>query len=118
METKQESVERVALAAPIHKSELVAPAALDDRLADWSAMAQGAFATNTLRAWRADWEIFGEFCWELRLEALPATPKTVRDFVFDCLSRGKKPATVRRYVSTIGRAHRASGVWIRRRLKR
>jgi integrase len=32
----------------------------------------------------------------------------VRAFVFECLGKGKKPATVRRYVSTIGRAHRAS----------
>jgi integrase len=79
-------------------------------LQDWSAMAQGAFAANTLRAWRADWEIFGEFCRTFRVEGLPAAAKTVRDFVFDCLSRGKKPATIRRYVSTIGRAHRASAV--------
>ena len=34
----------------------------------------------------------------------------MRDFVFECLSASKKPATIRRYVSTIGRAHRASGV--------
>jgi integrase len=81
-----------------------------ERLADWSSMAKGAFAANTLRAWRADWEIFGEFCRNFRLEALPAAPKTVRDFVFECLSNNKKPATIRRYVSTIGRAHRASGV--------
>jgi integrase len=81
-----------------------------ERLADWSSMARGAFAGNTLRAWRADWEIFGEFCRAYRLEALPASAKTVRDFVFECLSRGKKPATIRRYVSTIGRAHRASGL--------
>jgi integrase len=81
-----------------------------DRLADWSGMARGAFAPNTLRAWRADWEIFSEFCRSLRLESLPATAKTVRDFVFECLAKDKKPATVRRYVSTIGRAHRASGV--------
>jgi integrase len=77
---------------------------------DWSAMAQGAFATNTLRAWKADWEIFVESCRTHRLEALPASPKTVRAFVFECLGKGKKPATVRRYVSTIGRAHRPSGV--------
>jgi integrase len=81
-----------------------------ERLADWSSMARGAFAANTLRAWRADWEIFGEFCRKLRLEALPASAKTVRDFVFECLANNKKPATIRRYVSTIGRAHRASGV--------
>jgi integrase len=73
-------------------------------------MARGEFAGNTLRAWRADWEIFGEFCRAYRLEALPASAKTVRDFVFECLSNNKKPATIRRYVSTIGRAHRASGV--------
>jgi integrase len=79
-------------------------------LADWSAMVQGAFATNTLRARKADWAVFTESCLAYRLESLPAAPKTVRAFVFECLGKGKKPATVRRYVSTIGRAHRASGV--------
>ena len=73
-------------------------------------MAQGAFAANTLRAWKADWAVFTMSCRAYRLESLPAAPKTVRAFVFECLGKGKKPATVRRYVSTIGRAHRASGV--------
>jgi integrase len=73
-------------------------------------MAQGAFATNTLRAWKADWAVFTESCRGFHVEALPATAKTVRDFVFECLSNSKKPATIRRYVSTIGRAHRASQV--------
>ena len=81
-----------------------------DRLGDWSRMAQGAFAKNTLRAWKADWEVFTMSCRAFRLDSLPASPKTVRAFVFECLGKGKKPATVRRYVSTIGRAHRASGV--------
>jgi integrase len=83
---------------------------LADRHADWSSMAAGAFSANTLRAWRADWEIFVESCRVYLLESLPAAPKTVRAFVFECLGKGKKPATVRRYVSTIGRAHRVSGV--------
>jgi integrase len=60
--------------------------------------------------WKADWAVFTESCRGFRLESLPASPKTVRAFVFECLGKGKKPATVRRYVSTIGRAHRASGV--------
>jgi integrase len=81
-----------------------------DRLTDWSSMAAGAFSTNTLRAWKADWEVFSESCRTYRVESLPASPKTVRAFVFECLGKGKKPATVRRYVSTIGRAHRASGL--------
>jgi integrase len=83
---------------------------LAERLADWSSMAAGAFSANTVRAWRADWQIFVESCRVYRLASLPASPKTVRAFVFECLGKGKKPATVRRYVSTIGRAHRASGV--------
>ena len=73
-------------------------------------MAQGAFAANTIRAWKVDWEIFGKFCREHRLQPLPAAPQTVRDFVFECVAKEKKPATIRRYVSTIGRAHRAAGV--------
>jgi integrase len=79
-------------------------------LADWSSMAHGAFAANTVRAWKADWEIFSTFCRTYRLEALPASPKTVRDFVLECVANQKKPATVRRYVSTIGRPHRAANV--------
>jgi hypothetical protein len=73
-------------------------------------MAAGAFSANTIRAWKADWEVFAESCRVFRLESLPASAKTVRAFVFECLGKGKKPATVRRYVSTIGRAHRASGL--------
>ena len=85
-------------------------AAPTERLADWTAMAHGAFSTNTIRAWRADWEIFGEFCGMFRAVPLPGAPQTVREFVFECVAKEKKPATIRRYVSTIGRAHRAAGV--------
>ncbi len=56
-------------------------------------MARGAFAANMVRAWRADWELFGVFCLKHELTVLPASAKTVR-----------------RYVATIGRAHRAAGV--------
>jgi hypothetical protein len=63
------------------------------KMQDWSSMAQGAFSANTIRAWRADWEVFIESCRVYRLESLPASPKTVRAFVFECLGKGKKPAT-------------------------
>ena len=79
-------------------------------LADWSSMAQGAFAANTVRAWKADWEIFDKYCGRIGSQSLPALPITLREFVFECLAISKKPATIRRYVSTIGRAHRAAGV--------
>jgi integrase len=76
----------------------------------WAEMAQAAFSPNTIRAWKADWELFSEFCHKCRLPVLPAAAKTVRYFVFECVGLRKKPATIRRYVATIGRAHRAAGV--------
>jgi hypothetical protein len=73
-------------------------------------MAQEAYSTNTIRALRADWEIFSAYCHRYRAPVLPAAAKTVRDFVFECAGFRKKPATIRRYVATIGLAHRAAGV--------
>jgi hypothetical protein len=35
-------------------------------LGNWSSMAAGAFAVNTLRAWRADWESRGVTVGDLR----------------------------------------------------
>lgn len=40
---------------------------------------------------------------------LPADPKTIRAFIEDCIRQQKKPATIRRYVATIARAHIAAG---------
>ncbi len=93
----------------INKSEAEGPVAFYERLDDWSSMAKRAFAANTLRAWEADWGIFTAFCVRYRTASMPAQAKTVSDFVFECLSHQKKPATIRRYASTIGRAHRAAG---------
>lgn len=96
--------------SPIHKSDDAKALTAAAELADWSSMAKGAFAANTIRAWKADWEIFGEYCRAYHFDVLPAAPQTVRDFVFECVSNSKKPATIRRYVSTIGRAHRAANL--------
>jgi site-specific recombinase XerD len=77
-------------------------------LSAWDAMAKGSYASNTLRAWKADWNLFLSFCAVHQLQSLPAVPHTVRAFVFDCLRQDKKPATIRRYIATIGRAHRSA----------
>jgi integrase len=97
----------VELGRPIDKRFEPRPIA---SLADWSSIAKGAFAANTVRAWKADWEIFTEFCRRVGAQSMPAVAMTVREYVFECLSNCKKPATIRRYVSTVGRAHRAAGV--------
>ncbi len=81
-----------------------------DRLREWQGMAEGAYSANTLRAQKADGAIFQGFC-EARGESfLPAHPATIRAFIEHEVKAGKKPATVRRYIATIGRAHIGAGL--------
>ena len=72
--------------------------------------AQEAMSANTERALRADLAIFGAWCAEHGLPALPASAKTLATFV-DAMAkgRGRAPATVRRYIASIAAAHRAAG---------
>lgn len=74
----------------------------------YAAEAQGAFAPNTVRALRADTAIFTTWCSGNGLQALPALPGTVARFVDAMRAAGKRPATVRRYVSSIAHLHRAA----------
>jgi integrase len=74
----------------------------------WDSMAQGAYPPNTVRAWRADWRSFTLFCTEQGQSPLPATSHTVRGYVQHCMAHAKKPATIRRYLATIARAHLAA----------
>jgi hypothetical protein len=71
-------------------------------------MAQGAYPPNTVRAWRADWRSFTFFCSANGESPLPASPNTVRSYVQYCMAEVKKPATIRRHLATIARAHRAA----------
>src|SRR5271167_5009741 len=79
-------------------------------LLDWQAMAEGAYSPNTLRAQKADGAIFQTFCESRGEPYLPADPRTVRGFIDHCVTEGKKPATIRRYVATIARVHIAAGL--------
>jgi integrase len=79
-------------------------------LLEWQALADGAYSPNTLRAQKADGAIFQSFC-EARGELfLPADPKMIHAFIKDRVTAGKKPATIKRYVATIARAHLAAGL--------
>jgi hypothetical protein len=51
-----------------------------ERLVEWDAMAQRAYAKNTLRAQKADGAIFQSFCEVNGLAFFPADPKTIRAF--------------------------------------
>jgi integrase len=79
-------------------------------LLEWQAMAEGAYAANTLRAQKADGAIFQAFCESRGEPYLPADPKTIRAFIEDRVIAGKKPATIKRYVATIARVHIAAGL--------
>jgi hypothetical protein len=63
---------------------------------------------NTQKAWRSDWAVFMAFCEPRQKPPLPAKPETVASFVDACRLEGKKPATIRQYLSTIALAHRVA----------
>ncbi|MGO9514693.1 MAG: tyrosine-type recombinase/integrase [Steroidobacteraceae bacterium] len=69
-----------------------------------------AYSANTLRAQKADGAIFQAFCEERGESFLPTAPTTIRAFIDYQVKAGKKPATVRRYIATIGRAHVGAGL--------
>jgi integrase len=81
-----------------------------ERLREWQGLAEGAYSPNTLRAQKADGAIFQAFCDGRGESFLPSEPATIRAFIEHELKAGKKPATVRRYVATIGQAHIGAGL--------
>ena len=95
---------------------ILAPIAPDDpekalsALSAWDAMAEGAYSKNTRRAWKADGAVFQAFCEGVGLAFFPASPLTLRQFIEHCVAVGKRPATIRRYLATIARAHLAAGL--------
>lgn len=71
--------------------------------------AQGAFAENTERARKADWQVFATWCDERNALSLPASAGTLVAFI-DAQAEHKKVATVKRYLTTIATAHKAAGL--------
>lgn len=76
-------------------------------LAAHALASRGAYADATERAVRWDVATFSRWCGDTGLAHLPAYPETVAAFV-DFQALTKKPATVRRYVSSIAMFHRAA----------
>src|SRR5579862_3980553 len=67
-----------------------------------------AQATNTLRAYRADWEDFSSWCDVQCRQRMPAAPGTVALYLAD-LATHVKLATVKRRLAAISKMHKASG---------
>ncbi len=67
---------------------------------------EGAYAANTLRAYKADMLEFNFYCCGLNVCAFPATPQCIANFVLKVSLDGIKSSTVRRKVSSISALHR------------
>mgnify|MGYP006094015309 FL=1 len=67
----------------------------------------GAFAKNTIRAYRSDFIQYQTWCLENGLAAIPATADTMSMYV-DYLSGNNKSATIRRRINSLGTVLRLS----------
>lgn len=65
-------------------------------------------ADNTLRAYEADWLDFYDWCLHHGLQALPAEPETIVNYIND-LADDAKANTVSRRLSAISENHKAAG---------
>ena len=61
----------------------------------------GAFAENTIRAYRSDFIQYQNWCLQNNLEPIPATADAMATYV-DYLSEGNKSATIRRRINSLG----------------
>ena len=61
----------------------------------------GAFAKNTIRAYRSDFTQYQNWCIQNNLEPIPATAETMAKYV-DYLSQNNKSATIRRRINSLG----------------
>lgn len=66
----------------------------------------GAYAPNTLRAYRADMLEFIAYCEAKKERALPASPQTVAGFLLQTLNLKLKTASIRRKAYSISAIHR------------
>jgi integrase len=74
-------------------------------LAAAQALAKKANAPATLRAYKADWMHFAQWCAERGFVAVPAAPATVGAYLAG-LAGSHAPTTIRRRLSALGKMHR------------
>lgn len=67
--------------------------------------ARNAYASNTIRAYRSDWQKFALWGEENSLPTLPSTPAVIGTYVSFLADSGTKLSTIRRHLSTIHKAH-------------
>ena len=85
----------------------VAPAPLLDAA---RAYIEAAKATNTRRAYRAQWTLFSAWCEAHQRASLPAEPAAVALYLVERVRAGRKVATLAQAIAAIRAAHRDAGL--------
>lgn len=70
---------------------------------------RAALSANTMRAYRADWREFQDWCAARGRASLPATPATVANFASMLAGGGKRVPTIARKLAAIRFFHRGAG---------
>jgi site-specific recombinase XerD len=68
---------------------------------------QQSRASNTVKAYRSDWQQFESWCGSHGLIAMPAAAETVALYITD-LADQVKPSTIQRRIASISQAHQAA----------
>lgn len=68
-----------------------------------------AKASNTVKAYRSDWNHFAAWCEGQGLDSLPAAPQTVALYLTALAEAGRKASTLQRRLSSISQAHQMAG---------
>src|SRR6516164_6509909 len=96
-----------ALTVSSRTTELAVPAADAERARGY---ANADKAAATRRAYGADFSIFRAWCEKRELNAIPASPPTVADFLAHQASRNVKASPIGRRVAAIRYAHKLAGL--------
>lgn len=94
----------------VHDVASLAPAALAERLRALAGDIHGAYAANTLKAWRSSWRVWSAFCKVQGEPVLPTSVDVLRAFLHAQIAAGKKRATLNTYLSTLAWVHRLANV--------
>lgn len=88
------------------RADLVLVEPLSEEAQDFG---RASLSANTIRAYRADWSGFQDWCAGRGLRSLPATPGTVANYASSLAGAGRKVPTIARKMAAIRYYHRAAG---------
>ncbi|BDU21585.1 hypothetical protein DYGSA30_30420 [Dyella sp. GSA-30] len=102
-----------AIAPNIHAPRPALAASVEavlERLASWSADFAEGSAPATVKAVRSDWTQYLAWCEATGATPLPASVAQLETFLSAAIGKGRKRATVDRYLYTVGLVHIAAGL--------